>query len=121
MQHLSNCPPDAFIPAALEVRPLLMEWLRQSGATEIRRRYPDEAGAAQHAAFLGELLTSAMKRCPGLTEELLRVSTFTPKADFDRRPMRDYLEAALEMYQDGALRDFFTLLAAPAGRTSPGV
>lgn len=108
----------------MRLRGPFARWLEATGAREKRRAFERSAGVARvaaHRAFLGGVIDAAMAECPGLTREVLCLATFTPPEAFDARPMADYLEAVLEMYECPAIRDFFTLWPSPKPGTSSGV
>lgn len=116
MKHLGNCAPGEFMARAGAIRGPFIEWSKAVDVEGLRARYlgalPKDAGAEARRAARGEYLCAvadaALDNCPELTRELLCLATFTEPERFEARPMAAYLKAAMEMYSDGAIRDFFT-------------
>lgn len=126
MKHLANCTIDEFTAAAVKARPLFVEWVEKTGVRDPRetiiRNLPDDADRLRrilvNEAALGQVLAQAFEKAPDLTRQLLCLATFTAPEDFGAHTLTDYYQAATEMYNNDAVRSFFTWYVAPGLLTS---
>lgn len=123
MKHFGNCSMNEFLTQSVKFRAPFTEWLKAVGAADIYKRYKgtisedatNDEIAERFDAFIGELETAALEKCPELTIEVLRLATFD---DGEDHPFADYEKAAIEMYLNRDVRGFFVRTLKPSLTTS---
>lgn len=119
MKHLGNCDYEEFMAQAVKMKEPLAEWLKETGAADIRDKYktdsPDDAGNAA-LGFMAEMEIAAFRKCPELTKQLLCLATFSD--EYDEKRKGDYIDAAYTMYLNRETRDFFMLCMRQKAVTS---
>lgn len=123
MKHLGNCSYEEFMAAAVKMKEPLAKWLKETDAAGIRTRNmtnlpanpTTEESMDATRAFIAEMEIAAFRKCPDLTHELLGLATFT---EYDDAHKGEYIDAALAMYADRVVRDFFTLSMRQSVTTS---
>jgi len=119
MKHLANCTYEEFMAQALKMKDLLADWLKETGAADIRERHktdnPDDAWSAA-LGFMAEMEIAAFRKCPELTKQLLCLATFSD--EYDEKLKGEYIDAAYTMYLNRETRDFFTLSMRQTAATS---
>ena len=131
MKHLGNCKPREFMQQCVKLRGPFTAWLEKTGIPEIRARKPEgfdamsdeekaEAIRVQGSENMGEILAAALEKDFDGTVDVLALCCFTEPDKIDEHPMAEYLRAVLEMFNDEAVRAFFTLYLRPRREISSG-
>ena len=126
MKHLGNCPINEFMAQAMKFRGPFIEWVKATGADEIRQRMSDSMGdnpeekeiAEAFNDMIAEIEDACLEKCPELTAEVLRIATFTDSPDDEVLTMTEYENAAIEMYLNRNLRNFFSRYLRQSRKTS---
>lgn len=124
MKHFANCTPDEFMAQVVKFRVPFVEWVKEIGIPEIRKRRPDgfddlsaeekiEVARELGTENMGEILAIALEKNAEATKKLMCLATFTEPEDFNKHKMVEYLAAILEMMNSEEVRGFFTFYLAP--------
>lgn len=123
MKHFGNCSMEEFLKQSVKFRAPFTEWLKAVGAADIynghKSKLSDDATNEELAeafnAFIGDIETAALEKCPDLTIEVLKLATFD---DGEEHTFADYEKAAIDMYLDRDVRSFFVRTLKPSLTTS---
>ena len=122
MENLSTCTIEEFMKAVTKIRPLFTEWVKKTEARDPRESVTEDMTRAERLqaieAALGRIMVSAFEKAPDLTRELLCLATFTPPDEFNAYTLKEYYDAAIAMYNNDAVRSFFTSFVAQNPATS---
>lgn len=132
MKNLANCLPSEFIKQTNRIRKSVAHWLTVTDIMNIRRRKPEgmpevQAGMSQEEVDairekqrqmmaeqvqrnLMAMLDEMLDKHPDETLEVLALCSFVEPEDVDSYPVSEYLKSFMELIQNEAVRDFFTLL-----------
>lgn len=139
MKNLSNCTPSEFLVQSNKIRKSAQKWLKLTDIINIRKQQPklepinndmsdeekeavnsrnQEALKEQAKKNLSIMLDNILDKYPNQTLELIALANFIEPSELDNYKMPELMENTMEMLQDKAVIDFFTLLMRLASRNT---
>ena len=121
MKNLATCKPSEFLVQTNRIRKAIDRWFTDTDILNIRKRMPhieenatkEEKGEAlkvQARKNWNAMLDAMLEEHPDETLEVLALCSFVEPEDVDSYTVSEYLKSFMELIQNEAVRDFFTLL-----------
>lgn len=132
MKNLATCKPSEFVAQTAKIKDAVADWLDATEILKIRAIKPQYATVPltaseeeraevirtnarleqeQASKNLSLMLDNMLAKYPEKTLEVLALCCFVEPEKVDDHPIDEYLNCILEMLQNKAVLNFFTLLA----------
>ena len=132
MKNLATCKPSEFVAQTAKIKDAVADWLDATEILKIRAIKPQYITAPltaseeeraeviktnarleqeQASKNLSLMLDNMLAKYPEKTLEVLALCCFVEPEKVDDHPIDEYLNCILEMLQNKAVLNFFTLLA----------